>query len=216
MQQIKETAILSTAYLPNIQYVSKFMGHKKVIIDIHETYQKQSYRNRTSILGANGKLDLTIPVVKQFGNSTKTKDILIEYETNWQSVHWKAIVSAYGHSPFFEIFEAELAPLFIKKTKYLVDFNTNVLLQLFESLGKTDIQLNLSEKYILTSREIIDYRDSIHPKQRMQIPDSHFKAPEYFQVFAEKHEFISNLSFLDLIFNEGSQALYLCQNSFLV
>ena len=214
MLQIEDPAILSTAYLPNIQYVSKFLGHKEVIIDVHETYQKQSFRNRTSILGANGKMDLTVPVIKQFGNRTKTRDILIEYETNWQSVHWKAIVSAYGHSPFFEIFEAELAPLFKKKTKYLVDFNRNILLQLFESLGKSDIQIIFSKKYILPEEKKFDFRDTIHPKKRMQSPDKNFKPPEYFQVFAEKHEFVSNLSFLDLVFNEGSQALFICQNSF--
>jgi hypothetical protein len=211
MKQIADTAILSTAYLPNIQYFSKLLLHQHAIVDVFETYQKQSYRNRCSIYGANGLQDLTIPVIKPNGNHTVTKDIIIEYETNWQHVHWQAIVSAYGHSSFFEIFEPELVHLFEKKEKYLVDFNFNILQQIKESTG-ISFNLNLSSEFIPKDGDIFDFRDSIHPKQRMQKPDAYFEPKPYFQVFSNSHGIIYNLSIIDLLFNEGPQAIDMCLN----
>ncbi|MBN2485180.1 MAG: WbqC family protein [Bacteroidales bacterium] len=210
MVQLTQTAILSTAYLPNVRYISKLLLHKQSVIDIYETYQKQSYRNRCTIYGANGPQQLTIPVIKTNGNHTLCKDILIEYETNWQHVHWMAIVSAYGHSPFFEIFEDELAHLFEKKEKFLIDFNLKILRQIQESMG-TDFNIGFSQHFIMPADESYDFRNSIHPKERLNKPDKYFKPVNYFQVFSEKFGHQPNLSFIDLMFNEGPQAIDICR-----
>jgi hypothetical protein len=212
LKQINEPVILSTAYLPNIQYVSKLLLHSNAILDIHETYLKQSFRNRCVIYGANGIQNLTIPVIKPHGNRTKTKDIQIEYDTNWMQVHWKAIVSAYKSSPFFEIFEDELHPYFQKKERFLIDFNQKLIFQLFKSLGLT-IHLASSTKYIPSYTFNYDFRNSIHPKPRMQKEDKHFLPAPYYQVFANRHQFQANLSFIDLMVHEGPQALTILQNS---
>lgn len=212
MKQITEPAILSTAYFPNIQYVSKLILHKKVIIDIHETYLKQSFRNRFQIDSANGLLDLSIPIIKPYGNRTKTKDIQIEYVTGWMQVHWRAIVSAYSNSPFFEIFEAELAPLYELKEKYLIDFNIKVLTQLFHSLD-LDFNFEYSEAFIKPGDSSYDSRNSISPKKRLQVPDPTFSPKEYYQVFKVKNGFMPNLSFLDLMLNEGPESISLLRNS---
>lgn len=213
METIKETALLSTAYLPNIQYFTKLLLHHSVSIDIHETFQKQSFRNRCVIYGANGAFDLSVPVIKPHGNRTKTKDILVDYDTKWQTDHWRAITSAYGNSPFFEIFAPEFEPLFQKKEKYLVDFNQKAIEQVAISL---DIQLtfNYTEAYIPESKEDnFDFRNSIHPKVRMQKPDPFFKPQPYIQVFSGKSGFLPNLSIIDLMFNEGPQATIICKKS---
>ena len=215
MRLISEPVLLSTAYLPNIQYFSKLLLHEKTIIEIHETYQKQSYRNRCAIFDANGLLDLTIPVIKPNGNRTLTKDILIEYETNWQAVHWRAIVSAYGHSPFFEIFEPELIHLFEKKEKFLIDFNLNILTQIQKSLG-IEFNIDLSDSFIPFTNNPFDFRNSIHPKERMMKPDSYFHPVAYFQVFSLEHGHKSNLSFIDLMFNEGPQSIDICKKSIII
>lgn len=211
--QIEKPAILSTAYLPNIQYVSKIICHNEVIIDTHETYQKQSYRNRCTIYGANGPLNLSIPVVKQYGNNTKTKDILIEYKTNWQHNHWRAIISAYGSSPFFEILEPELAYIFEKKYKYLIDFNEYALNKLFDIIEFKPIY-SYAEKYLDEKHFIFDFRNTIHPKKRMQKQDKNFQPAVYYQVFVEKYGYLPNLSIIDLIFNEGPQTISICKRSF--
>ncbi len=210
MKQINEPAILSTAYFPNIQYVSKLWLHKSAYIDIHETYLKQSFRTRCQIAGANGVLDLSIPIIKPHGNKTMTKDIQIEYATNWMQVHWRAIISAYKSSPFFEFFEQELAVLFQEKVKFLIDFNTKALEIVFDAL---DLKLDLpfTKNFIPLEDTPYDFRYSIHPKKRLQKPDPDFFSIKYYQVFHSKHGFLPNLSFIDLVFNEGPQAIILCK-----
>lgn len=202
--------LLSTAYLPNIQYFSKLLSYQDVSIEVWDNYQKQSYRNRTSIYGANGKQDLIIPVKRPQGNDTKTRDVELDYDMPWQQVHWKALRSAYKHSPFFDIFEPELAPVFQKKFKYLLDWNFTLLNTMLTMTGFSTTYTKTKE-YIYPDENTYDYRESIHPKKRMQIPDPNFSPFPYFQVFGEKHGFISNLSFIDLLFNEGPQAIYLCK-----
>lgn len=210
MNQIPDQAVLSTSYFPNIQYISKLLLHRNAVIDIYETYQKQSFRNRFTIFGANGPQDLSIPVIKPNGNRTLTKDIIIEYETNWQLVHWRAIVSAYGHSPFFEIFEEELIHLFEKKEKFLIDLNQKILDQVQKSLG-IKFNIGFSDSFIPLSDYPYDYRNTIHPKPRMVKPDNYFRSLPYFQVFADVHGNHINLSFIDLMFNEGAQAIDICK-----
>ncbi len=205
--------LLSTAYLPNIQYISKLLSGNPVCIELHDTYAKQSYRNRAVIFGANGPLDLVIPVKKPNGNRTKTIEVELDYDMPWMQVHWKALVSAYKHSPFFKIFEAELKPLYHSKQKLLSEWNRSLLEALFMMLGE-DLQIEYSTEYTEnTDNSFLDLREGIHPKKRLQKPDPDFRTVPYYQVFAEKHGFAPNLSFIDLIFNEGPNALMICRQS---
>lgn len=94
--------ILSTAYFPNIQYISKFLKGENIIIDVYEHYSRQSYRNRCNILSANGVLSLSVPIIKN--NNSYTKDVEIDYSTNWQKNHKIAILSAYKNSPYYDYY----------------------------------------------------------------------------------------------------------------
>lgn len=212
MQKCKNI-LLSTAYLPNIQYFSKVLTFENIYIEVHDNYQKQSYRNRTTIYGANGPLDLVIPVKRPNGNNTKTRDIVIDYDMPWNDTHWKALVSAYKHSPFFEIFEDEIKPLYRKKFKFLLDWNFNLVNNLMLMTG-CSIHMKRTRSYLTEyDNSFCDYRESIHPKKRLQKEDPYFTPLPYFQVFAEKLGFKENLSFIDLLFNEGPQAVYLCRQT---
>ncbi|MGD2035435.1 MAG: WbqC family protein, partial [Bacteroidales bacterium] len=156
-------------------------------------------------------LDLVIPVKRPDGNNTKTKDIIIDYDMPWNKTHWKALVSAYKHSPFFEVFEEEFRPLFRKKVKYLLDWNFIILDSIFAMAGHNPLYGKTDSFQLYSEDTVCDYRESIHPKVRMHKKDPYFSPRTYFQVFAEKYGFIENLSFIDLLFNEGPQAVYLCK-----
>lgn len=204
------TAVLSTAYMGPIQYFTKCILYSDIYIEQHETYLKQSYRNRCYIYGTNGRIKLTIPVKKL--NSNKTKDILIDYDTNWQRIHWNSIVSAYRSSPFFEFYEDDLKNFYSEKEKTLLDFNQKILKLLLGFLD-IDIKISLTESFQRKYEHETDLRECINPKKRLAGKDNKFVPYKYNQVFIEKHGFIPNLSVIDLLFNEGSNAMEILRKS---
>ena len=98
--------VLGSAYWPNIHYLYYVLNADSICIDLYEHYQKQSYRNRTKILSANGELSLSIPV-KKFAEHAPVKDIEISYAEDWQKQHWRSITSAYKNSPYFDFLEEQ-------------------------------------------------------------------------------------------------------------
>ncbi len=194
-----QSILLSSTYLGPLEYYAWLIQHNKVYIDKEEHYIKQTYRNRCVIYTANGKQSLTVPVIKVNGNHTKIKDIQISSQQDWQKVHWRSIVSAYNHSPFFLYYRDELEPFYTKTFKYLLDYNHELLEILFYLLD-INIKITYTEKFIEKDNyRFIDLRNHFSPKK--ENPDMVF--PAYTQVFEVTHGFIPNLSIIDLLFNEG-------------
>ena len=104
-------------YFGPIDYFAEMVKSQELNIEVCENFQKQTYRNRCNILGANGKLMLNIPVLHD--KSKLFKDIQPSYEYNWQKEHIKSLKSAYQSSPYFEYYEDEITPFYEKKDKYL-------------------------------------------------------------------------------------------------
>ena len=197
-----KTILLSSAYLGPIDYYAQLVNAVSVVIDPNEHYIKQTYRNRCIIETASGKFPMIIPVTRPNGNHTKLKDVLISNAEGWQKLHWRAIMSAYSNSPFLLYYQDELEPFYRHKYKFLFDFNQQ-LQQLTLGFLKLKINIELSDLY-LENRDNgkLDLRNSFSPKKK-----SVLSFPAYIQVFEEKHEFLPNLSILDLLFNEGPAAL---------
>ena len=205
-----QTVLLSSLYLAPVQYYSKLFCAEKVIIETDDNYQKQSYRNRCIIAAANGALPLSIPVEKPKGVKLKMRDIKIAEHGNWQHFHWNAIISAYNSSPFFEFYKDDFAHFYEKKTTYLFDLNEE-LRTLICKLLDIDTPVSYNSSFVKeVDTNTIDLREAIHPKKDWHKTDNQFVAKPYYQVFAEKHPFIENLSIIDLLFNMGNEArLYL-------
>lgn len=197
------TSLIYPTYFPNIAHFWTVVNADSVYFEVCDNYQKQSFRNRTEIYAANGKLALTVPVSYSQKNRQLYKDVKIANEEPWQIQHLKSLQSAYSMSPFFEYYIDELMPLFEKEFNYILDLN----LKCFEVLLNS-LQLDLSPVHTTTfEKEPVNKTDFRHLAQRK------FEAPTlqpYTQVFTEKHGFIPNLSILDVLFNEGPNTeLYL-------
>ena len=195
--------LLSTAYLPPIKYFANILQFDLCKIEIHENYIKQTYRNRCNILTANGLLNLSIPVNKVDGNHTLCKDIQISYASNWQSNHWRAIESAYNKSPFFLYYRDDLEKFYTQTYELLIDYNTELLKFILKKLGISK-EINFTNDFIPVNNSINDLRYSINPKTVQE----KIIFPHYYQVFEAKHDFMPNLSIIDLLFNEGPESKY--------
>jgi hypothetical protein len=200
--------ILSTAYLPNVQYFSKLL-HGNIVIEQHENYLKQTFRNRCEILAANGIMSLTVPV-KHIAPKIPVRDVEIDYSCNWQRLHWRTIHSAYRSSPFFVYYVDDFLPFYENKEKFLFDLNCKMLDRLIELVGlKTKI--TLSDSYLHDESDVTDYRSLITPKNKPDDPE--FSPVSYCQVFNAKFGFQPNLSILDLLCNEGNNSYTVIKNS---
>ena len=235
-------ALLSSTYFGPIQWYQKLNRYDECLIERHESFIKQTYRNRMIIPTTNGPLSLTIPTNHDI--SLSMKDIRISDHANWRHVHWNALLSAYGESPFFEYYQDDIRPFFEKKYEFLFDFNMETTRKMIELL---DIRpkISITEEYVLSEerrvkseeseerrtksekfdsfanhkvqssnlkvqskevQSIVDFRDAIRPKK--PLPDAEFAPQRYYQVYEQKYGFQPNMSILDLLFNEGNEAIF--------
>ena len=193
--------LLSTAYLPPIEYISRIANAEETLIEKEENYIKQSYRNRCYLLTASGVKSLTVPVYLGSLHKTPVKDIRIDYSKRWQQVHLGALVSAYGSSPFFLYYYESIEKIIQHNHTFLLDLNMDLIRGI---LGIIKINANISytESYIPEGKAENDFRYIISPKKK-----SDFRTKPYTRVFASGEEYILKLSILDLLFNMGPDTI---------
>lgn len=196
--------LLPTAYFPPVSWMAAALQSEYIAVEIHETYPKQTYRNRCEIATSSGILSLTVPVKRVNGNHTKTCDIRIDNTGNWQLPHWRSIITAYNKSPYFIYYRDLFEPVFFKKQEFLIDLNAELLTKVLDALRIKTITIVLTKEYE-EYPDSTDLRDKFHPgnKPGQSIPA---EFPRYMQTFEEKHGFISDLSILDLLLNCGPEA----------
>lgn len=217
--------LLSTTYFGPVQWYQKLNRFDTIYIERCESFVKQTYRNRCVIATTNGLQTLSIPVEhtqeKGEDSSRLITDIRISNHGNWRHLHWNALMSAYGDSPFFDYYVDDLKPFFEDRWENLFDFNMAITHKMCELL---DIHPNIqfTESYVPTSVSSIssvssvsrvaspssiiqDFRASIRPKN--PIPDETFTPQTYYQVYQKKWGFQPNLSILDLLFNMGNESI---------
>ncbi len=196
------TKVLPITTFPNIYWYSLYLAADDVILEQHENYQKQTWRNRYDIADPHGKVSLTIPIIGQKGIKTSVQEIRIK-DSNWARTHLRTIETAYNSSPYYLYFEDDLKRLFETPYDILLDFN-------IASLNFINDCLQIEEKHTLSGSymegTIEDYRSNFKASKKQ------ITCPEYLQVFTSKYSFIPNLSLLDLVFNLGSEALLYLEN----
>ena len=195
-----DSCLLLPTYFPSISTMVRVAITANLTLETEDNFQKQTNRTRTNIYSPNGLQTLTVPIKSSKQLHQKTKDVKIENDFNWQKQHLKSLEAAYRSSPFFEYFEDELQPIFLKKHHFLLDLNLETfdLVLKFLRLEKT---FAITNKYFKIPNNTIDCRPLADGKKDNSI------FANYKQVFDNKHGFINNLSVLDLIFNDGRFAL---------
>jgi hypothetical protein len=167
------------------------------IIDVHENYRKQTYKNRAEIVTDQGLLKLTIPVIKNSGLKTPFHEIQIDNGDHWNKIHPRALKAAYSSSPFYEYYIDDLNPIWEQPCDSLYENNLRCH-KIICKIMEWKLDLNISDTYV------DDFENDYRPMFLKRKKKSDFQP--YTQVFKSKTEHISNLSILDLIFNLGPES----------
>ena len=213
--------LLSTAYLPSVAYMAVLARHDHVVIEQKETFPKQTFRNRAAIATGNGVLMLNVPVVRPYGNHTRTEQMTISYNEPWHIRHWRAIVAAYSAAPYFLYYRDELEKILLQRHERLLDLNDALLHYLLKKLkincqitstdnftppsgapSPTDLRTLLTDKHTLPT----DNHTPQPQNSTFQFSFFNFHFPPYPQVFDTRFGFLPNLSAIDLLFNLGPEA----------
>lgn len=193
--------LIHPTYFPSIAHFVAIIKAESLVFEVSDNYQKQTYRNRTTIYGANGRLDLNIPVHYTQKNRQQYKDVKVSNIDNWQELHLKSLESAYSASPFFEFYIDDLKPLFEAEVHNLMAFNFKCLEAVFECL-QLPFEYDTTSDYNKDPLDTMDARPLANSRKEIE---QNFDS--YAQVFDDKHGFLMNLSILDLLFNEGPNSI---------
>ena len=203
-------SLLPSFYLAPISYYAQLLRCESVVIDRDEIYRKQTLRNRCYIASPNGPLALTIPVVKFVPYHTPMRDIRISDHGNWRHLHWNALQSSYGRTPFFEFYADDFAPFYEKKWEFLFDYNQALQTMVSELMGVETCSSSLrrSALAMLSPNEVTERTRLLSsPSASFTLHPSSFTLPPYYQLFSDRQGFMPDLSIVDLLFNLGPESI---------
>lgn len=198
------TLIIESQYFPPITLFKKSIELTNINFDLYEPWRKMSFRNRCVVVGSNGPINLSIPVLEGREQKKPMVEVMVDNRKPWQSQHWKTITSCYNRSPWFDFFEPELSRLYRQPVERLSDWNKTC----FEWVtGKLGLTIHVDYLKCVSGDqpaiEVVDWRNKLTPKT---IQTDFPNAVKYHQVFEERIGFIPHLSILDLLFCEGRNA----------
>ncbi|WP_373517199.1 WbqC family protein [Pricia sp.] len=195
-------SLLHPTYFPNIATFA-VIAQKRIQWEVADNYQKQTYRNRCYVCTDLGRHMLSIPIRHVGGEQgrQKYKDVLLDNSYSWQRQHWRTLQTAYRTSPFFEFYEDDIAPLYWQTFEKLLDFNVKTVQTVCNCL-QIDMPEEKTTGYETEPSQVQDVRFLVSAKRKLKI-----RQEEYVQVFGDRHGFVGNTSVLDLLFNEGTNAL---------
>lgn len=179
--------VLKSFTFPPAELFAAALESPMIYIDVHENYQKRSFRNKYQVLGPNGIITLSIPLQKGKHQQQNIREVKISYAEDWPRIHRETIRSCYGSAPYFEHYFEGLTALLEARPESLFEYNLTTLDWIYKTQKKKLI-------WEATAHYIAD----INKDNKMVKP--------YPQVFSDRFGFVAGLSMLDLIMNMGPRA----------
>lgn len=129
------STVLPISWWGSIAYFRELAAHSAVELEVWEHFPKQTHRNRLHYVTPQGLQPLTLPIVKANGSKTSVKAIELVDDKTGRIKSWRAIVSAYASSPFFDHYEKELSEFFLNPKSTLVEHTTEITCFLLNTWG---------------------------------------------------------------------------------
>ena len=163
--------IIDLQYFASVILYKNSNSFSNIVFEQYEYYQKMSFRNRCQVAGAEGVINLSIPLQKGRDQKTLVKDVRIADREDWQGQHWKTIVSCYSRSPWFEFYRDELGDLYRRPFPFLLDWNL-ACFQWSLKILQMPVSFSLTTAYYKNYAEEnwADWRGKILPKNQTGAP----------------------------------------------
>ncbi len=162
--------------------------------------------HRYRVDGPNGMQTLTVPLVGATNNMmTPLRDVLISEHGDWRRLHWGALYSAYGRSPYFDYVADDLSRVIHGQQRYLQEFNSQMHQVIVDFMD-----LPLTTRYvdaggnIANDDGVMDLRGRIAMKKQDTLQLSNVP---YYQMWKGEDGFKADLSILDLMMNMGREGI---------
>lgn len=205
--------VLSTAYFAPVAYYALLFHEQDIVIEAHENYNKQSYRNRMFIGTNQGPLALSVNVEKGYETKCPIQEVRLSSHGDWLHQHEIALMSNYGSSPFYEYYIDDILEVLRSDEQTLFGLNEKIRERICELIGFS-AKVRYSDQYLRNDSENFrDLRNTLHPKKSILESVPEFVANPYYQVFGQKQTFMPNLSVLDLLFNLGPESILVLRDS---
>ena len=188
-------------YLPTLEFFCAVRHFDAIRLEVNEHFVKQSYRNRSTVLTAQGTQTLSIPLTAKHGK-VPLRDVRIDYTQKWQANHWRTLESAYRNAPYFEHYAPDLEPLVMSRPVFLIELLVPLLSFCLKSV-RWNKKLELTSAYEVHLTDEVDLRNRILAKKTFEVRPF-YRPGTYYQVFG--NTFVPNLSVLDLLFCTGPES----------
>ena len=215
-------------YLPWLGYFHKIAQSDCFVFLDNVQYKEREFQNRNKIRTQKGWAWLSVPVVSGEQRQQKINKVRIDNEMPWQRKHWGSLKTAYSSAVYFKEYAVFLEEVYSKKWEWFLDLNVHIISFILKELSiTTPISFGSDLKITTTkTQRIIDickklnadtYLSGIGAKEYLEeglfeengiaLRYQDFQHPVYRQQFmAESKDFISHLSAVDLLFNQGPKA----------
>ncbi|MBP5687874.1 MAG: WbqC family protein [Muribaculaceae bacterium] len=184
----------------------------EVVIDATERHLPLRHSHHRYVIDApNGPVKLTVPLVGSTNAMpVMMRDVLVSEHGNWRHLHWGALFSSYGKSPFFDFIADDLHHIIIEGTQQrLLDFNMELhqlIVDFMDLPITTHVVSDEDEIADLAARDALDLRGKIGGKRADTLP---IEDVPYYQMWANRRDtFHPRLSILDLLMNEGREGIF--------
>ena len=220
-------SILQPGYLPWLGYFEQLLRSDVFVHYDDVQYTACDWRNRNRIGAKAGTQWLTVPVSYRRGQ--RINEVLINNSTAWARKHIGALRTNYAKSPFFDAYFHGLADVLSTPWQYLVDLDLAVAEWVKAKLGIHAKTIRSSQiasedrcgqgKLIRicemlgcdhfyeghSGRAFVD--TGLFESHGITVEFQDYKHPYYRQRWVRERGFISHLSVVDLLFNQGPDSL---------